>query len=139
MSTLNALDELYAEVEAQSFEKLPAGTYNGVVKKVTFKGDNKWKDGTLVPQVSFLLSVTEGEHKGTTEFVNLNLGGKQPEHIRISLSVFKGLMKKFGINADSIGDVLDEIEDTIGREVKFKVEPQKNNPEYTNVSITEVF
>lgn len=138
MDTLNALDELYAEVEAQSFDKLPAGTYTGVVKKVTFKGDNTWKDGTKVPQVSFQLSVTEGECKGTSEFVNLNLGGKQPEHIRISLSIFKGLMSKFGIKADSIGDVLDEIEETIGREVKFKVEPQKNNPEYTNVTILDV-
>ena len=138
MDILNDLDELYAEVEAQSFDKLPVGTYNAVVKKVTFKGDNTWKDGTKVPQVSIQVSVTDGEFKGTSDFVNLNLGGRTPDTVRISLSVFKGVMKKFGITADSIANVLDDIEDIIGRDVEIKVEQQKNSTEYTNTSITEV-
>ena len=138
MSFLDDLQEITEDVKKES-KGLPDGEYVGVISKVTLKEDNQWRDGTVVPLLTLDLVVTEGEFEGVGIPNRFNLGGRDIKGIKTSLSVFLSAMSRIGLDTENltIEETIEATADLVDTEVRFKVSPQKNNPEYKDVLIIE--
>ena len=111
-SILSMLDEEFAEVKDVEFKDLEAGVYTGEITQVDFKGDNKWADGTLVPQVVLRVKISEGDFKGNLAFINLNLNGRDPRTRGIALQVFASTMRRLGLDPKAYSSLEELIEAT---------------------------
>lgn len=71
-----------SEVEVDSFEVLPAGQYEVVIKKIEAK-QTKDKGNGPGKQLVFQLAVAEGEHKGRTVFDRVTTVNANPQAVAI--------------------------------------------------------
>lgn len=135
---LSELNDIFEDVKNEDpYKELVTGEYVGTIAEVKYDPDKKWRDGTVVPQLSMRIQVTEGEFEGTNAFVNFNLGGRTVENARIGLSVFVQTLRRLELDIDemTLEEVIEESANAVDLDVKFKVAPQKKNPEYMDTTI----
>lgn len=121
---LQALDDAYASAETrEGFASLPAGRYNAILKEARIVPR---QSGGIALSVSFI--VTEGDYKGRMAFTSYGLNAN-------GMPYLKGFLHTIGVQLDKLSELDESLLLFPGRMVAISVQPQKDNPQYTNTYV----
>lgn len=136
MSILDELNDLFEEVkdqEQQEFEDIPAGTYSGILKEVTYKEANK--NGQPFCMAQFVID--GGEYDLKTHGQYFGLLHAKPEVTKIWLSVFSNFAKSLGVDVSKgLVSTIEQLTELSGVEVVFEIKRNDNN--FASVVIKEL-
>ena len=127
MGLFDGLEDSFVDV-VEFGVGLPANTYEAMVSDVT----TEQKDSGLYLVITY--AVTAGPMKGKThkEFQKMVVGRATTEKDQKTLQFIKTRLLSLGIPADRQNTV--EPDDIVGVEVAITLVPQKDRPQYNNIS-----
>lgn len=136
MSILDELNEIFDEakdMEGGEFTDIPAGTYKGILKEVTYNEKNKNGD----PYCQAMFVIDGGEFDLKTHSQYFGLLHSKPNVTKIWLSKFSNFAKSLGVDvSNGLTSTVEQLTNLKAVECVFEI--TRDAKDFTSVKITEL-